>query len=220
MRAATTPTLLARAAYHLGNRHVPVQIGDGFVALRGRSRARDMVRGLGARVTSTRAPFEPEAGAYAAGAAHARGDGHHAAVIHDHRPERAMSAATRARSADASDGVLPLVRLLQLASARRCRSAPTAIRRGSSATIDSRRRPRRADARSGGSATCSNTSSPTARRPVLWRLLAASECCDPQRFRHWSAWLRASRESRELRAETEQMGASLAQARDRPRHPR
>ena len=42
--------------------------------------------------------------------------GHHAPVIRDHHRERAMSAATRARSAAASDGVLPLVRLLQLAS--------------------------------------------------------------------------------------------------------
>jgi urease accessory protein len=44
---------------------------------------------------------------------------------------------------------------------------------------------------------------------VLHKLLVALDRGDPAAFRHWSAWHRASRESRELRAETEQMGASL-----------
>lgn len=47
--------------------------------------------------------------------------------------------------------------------------------------------------------------------PVLWRLLDAAAIRDSQRFAEWNAWYRASRESRELRAETEQMGASLIQ---------
>jgi urease accessory protein len=47
--------------------------------------------------------------------------------------------------------------------------------------------------------------------PVLWRLLDAASMRDSQRFAEWNAWYRASRESRELRAETEQMGASLIQ---------
>lgn len=45
--------------------------------------------------------------------------------------------------------------------------------------------------------------------PVLWRLLEAAAQRDPGQFAAWNAWFRASRESRELRAETEQMGASL-----------
>ncbi|HEV2220895.1 MAG TPA: urease accessory protein UreF [Casimicrobiaceae bacterium] len=45
--------------------------------------------------------------------------------------------------------------------------------------------------------------------PVLWRLLEAAAQRDPVRFAEWNAWFRSSRESRELRAETEQMGASL-----------
>jgi urease accessory protein len=78
------PTLLARVAYHLGNRHAPLQIGDGFVRFSADDVLATMVRGLGATLTSTRAPFEPEAGAYAAGAHTHGADGHHAPVIHDH----------------------------------------------------------------------------------------------------------------------------------------
>jgi urease accessory protein len=44
---------------------------------------------------------------------------------------------------------------------------------------------------------------------VLWRLLDARASGDAPRFLHWSQWYRVSRETRELRAETEQMGASL-----------
>ena len=47
--------------------------------------------------------------------------------------------------------------------------------------------------------------------PVLWRLLEAASDRHAARFAEWNAWYRASRESRELRAETEQMGASLIQ---------
>ena len=46
---------------------------------------------------------------------------------------------------------------------------------------------------------------------VLSRLCDARESGDTLRFVEWAAWYRASRESRELRAETEQMGASLVQ---------
>lgn len=44
---------------------------------------------------------------------------------------------------------------------------------------------------------------------VLWRLLAARASADLARFLQWNAWFRVSREARELRAETEQMGSSL-----------
>ncbi|HXT03174.1 MAG TPA: urease accessory protein UreF [Casimicrobiaceae bacterium] len=46
---------------------------------------------------------------------------------------------------------------------------------------------------------------------VLWRLLDATTNGDAACFREWNAWYRAARESRELRAETEQMGGSLVQ---------
>lgn len=64
---------LARAAYHLGNRHVPLQIGAGWIRYGHDHVLDDMVRGLGLAVSIEAAPFEPEAGAYPAhaGAAHA-----------------------------------------------------------------------------------------------------------------------------------------------------
>jgi len=65
------PTELARAAYHLGNRHVAVQVGDGFLRLVQDHVLEEMLRHLGARVTHVEAPFEPEAGAYGGGHHHA-----------------------------------------------------------------------------------------------------------------------------------------------------
>jgi urease accessory protein len=59
------PQALARVAYHLGNRHVPLQAGDGWVRILDDYVLRHMVEGLGARVSQIEAPFEPEAGAYA-----------------------------------------------------------------------------------------------------------------------------------------------------------
>jgi urease accessory protein len=45
---------------------------------------------------------------------------------------------------------------------------------------------------------------------MLWRLLRAAVDRDWSTFEYWNAWFRASRETAELRAETEQMGGSLA----------
>lgn len=64
---ATDPLLLVRVAYHLGNRHVHLQVGHGFVRYQHDRILDDMVRQLGAEVTLESAPFEPEAGAYAPG---------------------------------------------------------------------------------------------------------------------------------------------------------
>ena len=60
-----TPFDLLRAAYHLGNRHVPLQIGADYVAYAHDHVLDDMVRGLGLTVTARMEPFEPEAGAFA-----------------------------------------------------------------------------------------------------------------------------------------------------------
>lgn len=65
-----SPAELARAAYHLGNRHVPVQVGDGFLRLGADHVLEEMLKKLGAKVSAIEAPFEPEAGAYAGGHAH------------------------------------------------------------------------------------------------------------------------------------------------------
>lgn len=70
------PTLrdLMRAAYHLGNRHVPLQIGDGWLRLEQDYVLRDMLLGLGMQVSEVNAPFEPEAGAYGGGHRHGHDD--------------------------------------------------------------------------------------------------------------------------------------------------
>jgi len=64
------PQLLARAAYHLGNRHVAVQLGTGFLRFASDHVLRDMVVGLGLPVNEIAAAFEPESGAYGHGHTH------------------------------------------------------------------------------------------------------------------------------------------------------
>lgn len=59
------PAHLVRAAYHLGNRHVPVQLAASWLRLGWDSVLADMLIGLGLTIRRRRAPFEPEAGAYA-----------------------------------------------------------------------------------------------------------------------------------------------------------
>jgi urease accessory protein len=61
---------LTRAAYHLGNRHVPVEIGDGYLRIAADHVLGDMLLGLGAKVQQLEAPFEPESGAYGGGHGH------------------------------------------------------------------------------------------------------------------------------------------------------
>jgi urease accessory protein len=63
---AATPVQLARLAWHLGNRHTPVQVlEDGRLRLRADHVLAAMLEGLGARITPSSAPFSPEHGAYA-----------------------------------------------------------------------------------------------------------------------------------------------------------
>jgi len=73
------PNDLARIAYHLGNRHVAVEVGDGYLRIAHDHVLDRMLEGLGAKVSHVTAPFEPEAGAYA-GVGHEHGAG----KIHDH----------------------------------------------------------------------------------------------------------------------------------------
>lgn len=70
--------LIARAAYHLGNRHVAVQLMPGRLRFVADHVLGDMVRGLGLSLTTLSAPFEPEGGAYGGHAhgGHAHPHGH------------------------------------------------------------------------------------------------------------------------------------------------
>lgn len=65
-----TPQALTRAAYHLGNRHVPVQVGESFLRIAADHVLEEMLKGLGAKIEMLDAPFEPEAGAYGGGHQH------------------------------------------------------------------------------------------------------------------------------------------------------
>jgi urease accessory protein len=78
------PRPLARAAYHLGNRHVALQIGEGWLRYSHDRVLDEMLHGLGLDVTVEQAPFEPEAGAYhAAGdSGHSHSNSHH--LKHNH----------------------------------------------------------------------------------------------------------------------------------------
>jgi urease accessory protein len=70
---------LARAAYHLGNRHVPLQITPGDLRYQHDHVLDDMVAALGLVVTVVTAPFQPEGGAYGGGGGrphHDHGHGH------------------------------------------------------------------------------------------------------------------------------------------------
>jgi len=80
---------LAKAAYHLGNRHVPVQVGDGFLRIAEDHVLEEMLVKLGAKVSHVEAPFEPEAGAYAGGHQHQHDEMGHGGKIHEfgHDPD-------------------------------------------------------------------------------------------------------------------------------------
>ena len=73
-----TPRDLLRCAFHLGNRHTQVHVGDaggaGFLRIHCDTVLKEMLEGLGASVTQQEAPFEPESGAYANGGSHHHGD--------------------------------------------------------------------------------------------------------------------------------------------------
>lgn len=79
-----TPQDLTRAAYHLGNRHVPVQVGDGFLRIAADHVLEDMLKGLDAVIAPLEAPFEPEAGAYGGGHRHNDDEHGHAGRIHQY----------------------------------------------------------------------------------------------------------------------------------------
>ena len=89
--AADSPLLFARAAYHLGNRHVPVQImpnaDGGVLRFQTDHVLADMVKGLGCRVSETVAPFQPESGAYGAHGGHHHGGHDHHGHDHDAAPD-------------------------------------------------------------------------------------------------------------------------------------
>ena len=82
----TAQCSLARAAYHLGNRHIPVQIGDDFLRIERDAVLRDMLMLAGASVVEEVAPFQPEPGAYGGGHRH----GHDEGFVEEHALVRSV----------------------------------------------------------------------------------------------------------------------------------
>jgi urease accessory protein len=77
--------LLARACYHLGNRHTPLQILGGELRYQHDHVLDDMLRGLGLTPGFAELPFEPESGAYGEHASdHAHGHSHAHGLVHAH----------------------------------------------------------------------------------------------------------------------------------------
>jgi urease accessory protein len=88
--AAAEPTLfvtasdsekLVRAAYHLGNRHIPVEIGKGFLRLEADAVLMEMLKRIEVNVEERKEAFNPEGGAYGGGHRH----GHDESFSDDYR---------------------------------------------------------------------------------------------------------------------------------------
>ena len=73
-----SPFDLLRAAYHLGNRHVPLELQADRLQLAPDHVLADMLRGMDLAVSEELAPFEPESGAYGAPEDHGHVHGHEA----------------------------------------------------------------------------------------------------------------------------------------------
>jgi urease accessory protein len=67
---APSVRLLTRAAYHLGNRHTPVEVGAEYLKLEADPVLEDMLKRLGCLVAHESQPFQPETGAYGGGHKH------------------------------------------------------------------------------------------------------------------------------------------------------
>ena len=74
---------LVRIAWHLGNRHLPVQLIRDRIRIRVDHVIGEMVELLGGHVEEIEAPFDPEAGAYAGGHHH-HGDDDDDGHVHAH----------------------------------------------------------------------------------------------------------------------------------------
>jgi urease accessory protein len=87
-----TPFDLVRAAYHLGNRHVQLQLASDRLQLEPDHVLAGMLDAMHLIVTDEQAAFEPEAGAYASHAGHDHSHGHEHGPAHAHEPAPAPAA--------------------------------------------------------------------------------------------------------------------------------
>ena len=77
---AKNPHALMRAAYHLGNRHVPVELGENFLKLETDPVLKEMLLQLEVTLREDYLPFQPEGGAYGGGHRH----GHESAFAEEY----------------------------------------------------------------------------------------------------------------------------------------
>ncbi|MFX1679197.1 urease accessory protein UreE [Mitsuaria sp. CC2] len=111
-----SPFDLIRAAYHLGNRHVQIELKPDHLKIEPDHVLADMLRAMHLIVNEVEEGFEPEAGAYAAGGhghahahdhghshdhghAHEKGHGHSQDHSHDHKPAARKTIAIQAAPA-------------------------------------------------------------------------------------------------------------------------
>ena len=88
-----SPFDLTRAAYHLGNRHVPIELQPDHLKIEPDHVLADMLRAMHLTVRQVAESFEPEGGAYSAGT---QGHGHSHAASHEHAHASAVAAAPQA----------------------------------------------------------------------------------------------------------------------------
>jgi urease accessory protein len=111
---ATEGEKLARAAYHLGNRHIPVEIGTGFLRLEADLVLKDMLKRLEVSVEERKEAFNPESGAYGGGHRHGHdesfSDDYRLAqeVFHEHEGDREAGGIASSQSAVHEDPTPPV----------------------------------------------------------------------------------------------------------------
>ncbi|AYQ26882.1 MULTISPECIES: urease accessory protein UreE [unclassified Polaromonas] len=101
-----SPFDLTRAAYHLGNRHVPIELKPDHLKIEPDHVLTDMLRAMHLIVNAVNEAFEPEGGAYSAGGhshashdhAHEHAHGHE--HTHEHKPAQAAAAAPHVHGPD------------------------------------------------------------------------------------------------------------------------
>jgi urease accessory protein len=79
-----SPFDLTRAAYHLGNRHVPIELRPDYLQIEPDHVLADMLRAMHLIVNPVDAPFEPESGAYSSHGAHSHAHAHADTHAHAH----------------------------------------------------------------------------------------------------------------------------------------
>jgi urease accessory protein len=96
-----SPFDLTRAAYHLGNRHVPIELKPDHLKIEPDHVLADMLRSMHLIVNEVSESFEPEGGAYSAGG---HGHAHEGGPAHDHSHAPAAAPAPHVHGPDCSHG--------------------------------------------------------------------------------------------------------------------